>query len=50
LFGERFKFLDLIPYSIRRFTQILIFRTEALNANSLQKTRFLFSTIGSGYC
>jgi hypothetical protein len=42
LFGERFKFLDLIPYSIRRFTQILIFRIEALNENSLQKTRFPF--------
>jgi hypothetical protein len=42
LFGERFKFRDFIPYSIRRFTQILIFRIEALNVNSFQKTRFSF--------
>ena len=42
LFGERFKFLDLVSYSIRRFTQILNFRIEALNVNSFQKTRFSF--------
>jgi hypothetical protein len=44
------KFVILSPIQFNGLPKFLIFRTKALNANSLQKTRFPFSTIGSGNC
>ena len=43
-------FLISYPTQFNGLPKFLIFRIEALNASSLQKTRFLLSMTGSGNC